>query len=198
MEQSSRFPELACAAQRQRAGAGARDQPAAGDLRGAVALAARHGAGAGEHRSDHSGPRPAGAVLPGSAGDFAFHAGQFRLRFPRPRFPARAAGADALFDAAGVAQHDHRAGRHRSGSEDGGARRRHDAKPVAVPGRAAAGGTRHHGRHPHRRGMGDRHSHPRHADRPDQPGQLHLHRPAGPRTGCSCCSASSAPPASRS
>ncbi|MEJ0041412.1 MAG: hypothetical protein WDM81_04050 [Rhizomicrobium sp.] len=47
--------------------------------------------------------------------------------------------------------------RHRSRREDGGARRRHDARPVAVPGRVAARRTAHHGRHPHRGGVGDRH-----------------------------------------
>ncbi len=45
-------------------------------------------------------------------------------------------------------------------------------------GGAAAGAAGDHGRRAHRRRVGDRHRHAVHADRPDQPRQLHLHRPA--------------------
>ena len=65
----------------------------------------------------------------------------------------------------------------------GRARRRHDAAAVAVDGRIAAGAAGDHGRHPYRRGLGDRHRHALDADRADQPRQLHLHRPADPELG---------------
>ena len=65
----------------------------------------------------------------------------------------------------------------------GRARRRHDAAAVAVHGRAAARAAGDHGRHPHRRGLGDRHRDAVDADRPDQPRQLHLHRPADAELG---------------
>ena len=73
--------------------------------------------------------------------------------------------------------------RRRSGDQRGRARRRHDAAAVAVHGRAAARAAGDHGRHPHRRGLGDRHRDAVDADRPDQPRQLHLHRPADAELG---------------
>ena len=55
--------------------------------------------------------------------------------------------------------------------------------------RTAAGRAADPGRHPHRDRLGGRHHHAFHAHRPDQPGQLHLHRACRSRIGCSCCSA---------
>ena len=72
---------------------------------------------------------------------------------------------------------------HRSGGDRGRARRRHDAAAVAVDGRTAAGAAGDHGRHPHRRGLGDRHRDALDADRADEPRQLHLHRPADAELG---------------
>ena len=65
----------------------------------------------------------------------------------------------------------------------GGAGRRHDAAPVAVDGRIAAGAAGDDGGHPHRGGLGDRHRDAVDADRPDQPRQLHLCRAADPELG---------------
>ena len=106
-----------------------------------------------------------------------------RRRLLRARLPAVGAGADALQHAAGAAEHHHRPARRRSGDQRGRARRRHDAAAIAVHGRAAAGAAGDHGRHPHRRGLGDRHRDAVDADRPDQPRQLHLHRPADAELG---------------
>ena len=78
---------------------------------------------------------------------------------------------------------DHRPRGHRSGGHRSRARRRHDAAAVADDGRAAARAAGDHGRHPHRRGLGDRHRHAVDADRADQPRQLHLHRPADAELG---------------
>ena len=61
--------------------------------------------------------------------------------------------------------------------------RRHDAASVADVGRTAAGAAGDDGGHPHRGGLGDRHRDAVHADRPDQPRQLHLCRPADPELG---------------
>ena len=101
----------------------------------------------------------------------------------RVRIFARGAGAGALFDAAGAAQHHHRpAGR---GARDprGSAGRRHDAAAIAVHGRIAAGAAGDDGGHPHRGGLGDRHRDAVDADRPDQPRQLHLCGAADPELG---------------
>ena len=54
---------------------------------------------------------------------------------------------------------------------------------VDAPDRTAAGDAGDHGRHPHRCGLGDRHRHAVDADRPDQPGQLHLRRIADAELG---------------
>ncbi len=63
------------------------------------------------------------------------------------------------------------------------ARRRHDRAAIAVHGGIAAGLAGDHGRHPHRRGLGDRHRDAGDADRPDQPRQLHLQRTADAELG---------------
>ena len=73
--------------------------------------------------------------------------------------------------------------RHRSRDPGGGAGRRHDAAAIAVHGGTAAGAAGHDGGHPHRGGLGDRHRDAVDADRPDQPRQLHLRRPADPELG---------------
>ena len=106
-----------------------------------------------------------------------------RLWIFRVRFPARGAGAGALFDAAGAAQHHHGIAGRRCRDPRGRARRRHDAAAIAVLGRAAAGATGDDGGHPHRGGVGDRHRDAVDADRPDQPRQLHLCGAADPELG---------------
>ena len=98
-------------------------------------------------------------------------------------FLPRGAGAGALFDAAGAAQHHHRPAGRRSRDPRGRAGRRHDAAAVAVHGGTAAGAAGDDGGHPHRGGLGDRHRDAVDADRPDQPRQLHLRRAADPELG---------------
>ena len=56
----------------------------------------------------------------------------FGFSIPRAGLSARAAGADALCDAADAAQSGDGAGGHRSRHPDGGQGRGHDAAPVAV------------------------------------------------------------------
>ena len=107
----------------------------------------------------------------------------FGAGFSALGLPAVGAGADALFHAAGAAEHHHRIERRRSRHQRGRARRRHDAAAIARHGRTAAGAAGDHGRHPHRRDLGDRRGHAVDADRPDQPRQLHLHRAADAELG---------------
>ena len=64
-----------------------------------------------------------------------------------------------------------------------GARAGTDARANPVAGRVAAGHAGDHGRHPHLGGVGHRHRHAVDADRPDQPRQLHLRRPADAKLG---------------
>ena len=99
-----------------RAGARACDQPAAGDRRARPAAVPRRAARRRQHRADHPRPGAARAVLSAAAGARVADAAPVRLRLLRARLPAVGAGAHALFDAAGAAQHHHRAERRRSGA----------------------------------------------------------------------------------
>ena len=107
----------------------------------------------------------------------------FGVRLFRVRLPAGGAGAGALFDAAGAAQHHHRPAGRRSRDPRSRPGRRHDAAAIAVHGGIAAGAAGDDGGHPHRRGLGDRHRDAVDADRPDQPRQLHLCGAADPELG---------------
>ena len=180
---SAGLSRQSCPRQRHRAGAGARGQPAPRDHRAASSGDARRAARACQHRADRAGTGAAGAVLSAAAGARGVVAVVVRIWIFRLRLPARRAGAGALFDAAGAAQHHHRpAGRR---CRDPGSRpgRRHDAAAIAVHGRTAAGAAGHDGGHPHRGGVGDRHRDAVDADRPDQPRQLHLCGAADPELG---------------
>ncbi len=106
-----------------------------------------------------------------------------RLWLLRLRIFAGGAGAGALFDAAGAAQHHHRPAGRRAGDPGSGAGRRHDAAAIAVHGGIAAGAAGDDGGHPHRSGLGDRHRDAVDADRPDQPRQLHFCGAADPELG---------------
>ena len=177
------LPRQPRAGEPHRAGVGAGHQPAARHRLAAAAAAARRSAGGGERGADHPRPGAAGVVL--SAAARALRAVRARLR-PRllgARLPALGAGAGALFDAAGAAQYGDRAQRRRSAPARRRARHRHDAGAIAAGDRAAAGPAGDHGRHPHRRGLGDRHRHAGDADRPAEPRQLHLHRLADAELG---------------
>ena len=136
-----------------------------------------------QHRADGAGTGVAGAVLSAAAGAGGVVAVVVRRRLFRLRIPARGAGAGALFDAAGAAQHHHRPAGRRSRDPGGGAGRRHDAAAIAVHGGIAAGAAGDDGGHPHRGGLGDRHRDAVDADRPDQPRQLHLRGAADPELG---------------
>ena len=70
--------------------------------------------GSCQHRADGAGAGAAGAVLSAAAGAGGAVAVVVRRRLFRLRIPARGAGAGALFDAAGAAQHHHRPARRRS------------------------------------------------------------------------------------
>ena len=179
----ARLSRQPCPRQRHRAGARTCGQPAAGDPAAQPADTARRAARARQHRADGAGAGAAGAVLSAAAGAGGAVAVVVRLRLLRVRLPARGAGAGALFDAAGAAQHHHRPAGRRAGNPGSGAGRRHDAAAIAVHGRTAAGAAGDDGGHPHRRGLGDRHRDAVDADRPDQPRQLHLCRPADPELG---------------
>ncbi len=178
-----RLSGAACAVECLGHPAGYRHQSAAGHRRGAEPTPARTVAGVRQHGPDHTGPGAAGAVLSPAAGAVAADPASVRLRRARFGFPAGAAGADALFHAAGVAKHGDGADGNRSGHHHGGTRRGHDAAPVPVAGGIAAGCARHHGGHPHRDGAGGGHRDSFHACRPDQPGQLHLHGAADRELG---------------
>ena len=180
---SAGLSRQSCARQRHRAGARPGGQPAAGDCGAQPSGAARRAARPCQHRADRAGAGAAGAVLSAAAGAGGVVAGLVRVRLLRVRIPARGAGAGALFDAAGAAQHHHRPARRRSRDPRGRAGRRHDAAAVAVHGGTAAGAAGDDGGHPHRGGLGDRHRDAVDADRPDQPRQLHLCRPADPELG---------------
>ncbi len=149
-----------------------------GDLAGAPSAPALAGAGGGELRPDHSGTGAAGAVLSAAARAFDVHRSAVRLRRAGARLPALAAGAHALFDAADPAQRRRRPDRPRSGRDGSGKRGRHDVAATALPRRSAAGGAGRDGGNPHRRGLDHRSRDALHLGRPDQPRQLHLHRPA--------------------
>ena len=146
-------------------------------------------AGGREHRADHSGAGAAGAVLSAAAGAFGGDAGSVRLFHSRLGFSARAAGADALCDAADPAQSGDGAGGHRSRHPDGGQGRGHDAAPVPVQSRTAAGRASGPGGHPHRDRVGGRHHHacPRPSARPAW--AITSSPDFRSRIGCSCCSA---------
>ena len=146
--------------------------------------AARRAARACQHRADRAGAGAAGAVLSAAAGAGGVVAVVVRRWLFRVRLPARGAGAGALFDAAGAAQHHHRACRASM------PRILEAAQGVGMTprqslfiGRTAAGAAGHDGGHPHRGGLGDRHRDAVDADRPDQPRQLHLCRAADPELG---------------
>ena len=146
-------------------------------------VAARRAARARQHRADRAGTGAAGAVLSAAAGARGAVAVMVRLWLFRVRIPAGGAGAGALFDAAGAAQHHHRPAGRRARDPRSGAGRRHDAAAIAVHGGIAAGAAGHDGGHPHRGGLGDRHRDAVDADRPDQPRQLHLCGAADPELG---------------
>ena len=172
------------ARQRHRAGARACGQPAAGaHLRAAARCCAALLLGAGQRRADRSRAWRCWRCSIRCCSALAALTERCSAGLLGARLPAVGAGAGALLHAAGAAEHHHRTGRRRSRHQRGRARRRHDAAAIAVHGRAAAGAAGDHGRHPHRRGVGDRHRDAVDADRPDQPRQLHLHRAADPELG---------------
>ena len=179
----ARLSRQPCPRQRHRAGAGPSGQPAARDPLTPSSGAARRAARARQHRADRAGTGAAGAVLSAAAGARGALAVMVRLWLLRVRIPARGAGAGALFDAAGAAQHHHRPAGRRCRDPGSGAGRRHDAAAIAVHGGTAAGAAGHDGGHPHRGGLGDRHRDAVDADRPDQPRQLHLCGAADPELG---------------
>ena len=139
--------------------------------------------GVRQHRADRAGAGAAGAVLSAAAGAGRAVAVVVRRWLFRVRISALGAGAGAVFDAAGAAQHHHRPWRRRSRDPRGSAGRRHDAAAIAVAGRTAAGAAGDHGGHPHRGGLGDRHRDAVDPDRADQPRQLHLCGTADPELG---------------
>ena len=96
------------------------------------ARAARRAARACQHRADRAGAGAARAVLSAAAGAGGAVAVVVRRWLFRVRIPARGAGAGALFDAAGAAQHHHRIAGRRCRDPRGRARRRHDAAAIAV------------------------------------------------------------------
>ena len=145
--------------------------------------AARRAARACQHRADGAGAGAAGAVLSAAAGAGGAVAVVVRIWLFRVRISSGRAGAGAVFDAAGAAQHHHRPAGRRSRDPRGRARRRHDAAAIAVHGRTAAGAAGDDGGHPHRGGLGDRHRDAVDADRADQPRQLHLCGAADPELG---------------
>ncbi len=159
-------------------------QPAACDRDLARRVVAR--SGAGDWRASCR-PIPGLALLalfyPLLLALTAFTERVFGFGFRAARLPARASGADALFDAAGAAQHGDGAGRQRSR----GSRPRRAAVgmtkwqsltmvelPLAAP--VIMAGLR-------LGGVGDRHGDALHARRADEPGQLHLHRTADRELG---------------
>ena len=158
-------------------------QPAACDPVAASPGAARRSARSRQHRTDGARAGVAGAVLSAAAGTGGIIAVVVRGRLFRLRIPPRGAGAGAVFDAAGAAQHHHRSAGRRSRDPGGGAGRRHDAAAIAVHGGIAAGAAGHDGGDPHRGGLGDRHRDAVDADRPDQLGQLYLRGAADPELG---------------
>ena len=108
----------------------------------------------------------------------------FGVRLLGPRLPAVGAGARALQHAAGAAERGHRPRRHRSGrASEAAVGVGMTPRQSLLDGRAAARPAGDHGRRPHRRRLGDRHRDAVDADRPDQPRQLHLHRPADAELG---------------
>ncbi len=149
----------------------------------AAASLARPAAGRHQHRPNDSRPRAACSVLSASARRRGAVGADARHRLLRAGVPAGGAGAGALQHAAGGPEHHHR--HHGRGPRDqaGGDRRRHERAAVAAHGGAAAGAAGDHGRRAHSLGVGDRHRHAVDADRPDQPRQLHFHRPADPELG---------------
>ena len=180
---SHRLSRQPCPRQHRGTGARAGGRAAARDRGAAPPAAARRAARPCQHRADGAGPGAAGAVLSAAAGAGGAVAGLVRLRLFRVRLSAGGAGAGALFDAAGAAQHHHRAGRRRRCDPRGRGGSRHDAAAVAVAGRTAAGAAGDDGGYPHLGGVGDRHRDIVDPDRPDQPRQLHLCRPADPELG---------------
>ena len=162
---------------------GARGQPAAGHRVARPPAAAQPLLGVAGIVQTIPGPGAAGAVLSAAAGAGGADDELVRHRVFRLRFPAGGAGADALFDAADTAQHNHRTERRRPGAHRGRARRRHDeaasavrielplAAPVIMAGVRTACG------------LDDRHGDAVDAGRPDQPRQLHLRRPADRELG---------------
>ena len=172
-----------CAGQRHRAGAGSGHQPAARHPVGAPAGVARRAADARQRGADHSRPGAAGAVLSAVARARRLVATPVRRELLRARLPALGAGARALFDAAGAAQHRDRLERHRSAPARGRALVRRGPLAAHARHRSAARHAGDHGRHPHLGGVGDRHRHAVDADRPDQFRQLHLRRPANAELG---------------
>ena len=180
---SAGLSRQSCARQRRGAGARTSGQPAACDRRAQPSADARRAARARLDRADGAGAGAARPVLSAAARARLIDAGVVRLWLFGVRIPARGAGAGALFDAAGAAQHHHRPARRRCRDPRGRAGRRHDAAAVVVHGRAAAGAAGDHGGHPHLGGLGDRHRDIVDADRPDQPRQLHLCRAANAELG---------------
>ena len=161
--------------------------------------AAQRAARRRQRRADHSEPGAAGAVLSaaarprGACANALFGAGFSALGF----LPSVLA-LTLYSHAAGAAEHHHRIERRRSRHQRGRARRRHDAAAIAHHGRAAAGAAGDHGRHPHRRDLGDRRRHAVDADRPDVASATTSSPDCKRRTGCSCCSAASPRRCSRS
>jgi len=108
-----------------------------------------HSARACQYRADGAGAGAARAVLSAAARACLAVAGLVRLWLFRVRIPPRGAGACAVFDAAGAAQHHHRLEGRRARDPRGRPGRRHDGVPVADVGGAAAGAAGDDGGHPH-------------------------------------------------
>ncbi len=168
----------ACAGEFYRARDRIGDQPAAGAVFSAATIFARRGAGYRQHRTDNLRPRLLALFYPLLLGAAALTDALPRLRFSALGFLPSVL-ALALYSMPPVLRNTI------TGIDSvdpdlavGGARRRRRPTGTAVHGGIAARHAGDHGRHPHRRRMGDRHRYAIDADRPDQPTQLHLQRPA--------------------
>ena len=139
---------------------------------------ARDPADADQHCTNSAGPGAARSVLSVAARCGVALVTLVRRELLGARLPPRRAGAGALQHAPDPAQHNHRADRNRRGRHRSRARCRHDLPTILAHGGGAARAAGNHGRHPYVGSMGHRNGDALDADWPDQPGQLHLHRPA--------------------
>ena len=161
-------------------------QPAGRHRIEASTISARRLADRRQRGADNSRPRFAGALLSLAAGTRRLVRTRRRKNLLRTRISAIGAGARALLDAAGAAQHRHWPQRCRYAPERSRARRRGAAMAVVTGYRTAIGAAGHHGRHPNVGCLGDRHRNSRYANRANEPRQLHLYRLADPELGIRC------------